>query len=96
MDCRVTELRYKEIIDIRDGTRYGCVGDVELDTASGQVKALVVYGRLRLFGLLGREEDAVFPWSAVKRFGEDIILVETDPASRRQAARGRSEHKIFF
>ena len=96
MDCRVTELRYKEIIDIGDGTRYGCVGDVELDTASGQVKALVVYGRLRLFGLLGREEDAVFPWSAVKRFGEDIILVETDPASRRQAARGRTEHKIFF
>lgn len=96
MECRVTELRYKELIDIRDGARYGCVGDVELDTDTGQVKALVVYGRLRLFGLLGREEDAVFPWSAVKRFGEDIILVETDPASRRQAARGRTEHKIFF
>ena len=76
MDCRLTELRYKELIDIRDGTRYGCVGDVELDTATGQVRALVVYGRLRLFGLLGREEDVVFPWSSVKRFGEDIILVE--------------------
>ena len=96
MDCRVTELRYKEIIVIRDGTRYGCVGDVELDTSSGQIKALVVYGRLRLFGLLGREEDTVFPWSAVKRFGEDIILVETDPSARRQAIRGRTEHKIFF
>lgn len=76
MECRAAELRFKEIIDIRDGTRYGCVGDVELDTATGQVSALVVRGRLRWFGLLGREEDLVFPWSAVRRFGEDLILVE--------------------
>ena len=96
MDCRLTELRYKELIDIRDGTRYGCVGDVELDTATGQVRALVVYGRLRLFGLLGREEDVVFPWSSVKRFGEDIILVETDPAVRRQTLRGKTERKFLF
>ena len=33
-------------------------------------------GRSRLFGLLGREPDQVFPWPSVKRFGEDIILVE--------------------
>lgn len=92
MDCRVADLRYKEIIDIGDGTRYGYVGDVELDTASGQIQALVVYGRLRLFGLLGREEDLVFPWNAVKRFGEDIILVESDGrlSSRRlKGERGR-------
>ena len=96
MECRVAELRYKELIDIRDGARYGCVGDVELDTSTGQVKALVVYGRLRLFGLLGREEDAVIPWSAVKRFGEDIILVETDPAAGRGALRGKAERKFLF
>lgn len=76
MECRAAELRYKEVIDIRDGTRYGCVGDVELDTATGQISALVVYGRLRWLGLLGREEDLVFPWSSVKRFGEDLVLVE--------------------
>ena len=42
----------------------------------------VVPGRLRLFGLLGREEDRVFPWEAVRRFGADTILVETPPLSR--------------
>ena len=83
MECRVTELRYKELIDIRDGARYGCVGDVELDTDTGQVKALVVYGRLRLFGLLGREPDQIFPWSSVRRFGEDIILVEDGQVQRK-------------
>ena len=77
MECRVSELRYKEIINVSDGSRYGWVGDVEVDLESGQVRALVVQGRLRLFGLLGREEDRVFPWEAVRRFGADTILVET-------------------
>ena len=74
--------RYKEIINVSDGSRYGWVGDVEVDLESGQVRALVVPGRLRLFGLLGREEDRVFPWEAVRRFGADTILVETPPLSR--------------
>ena len=82
MECRVSELRYKEIINVSDGSRYGWVGDVEGDLESGQVRALVVPGRLRLFGLLGREEDRVFPWEAVRRFGADTILVETPPLSR--------------
>jgi len=74
--CRISELRCKEIIDLRDGNRFGYVGDAEMDLDSGQVTALVVPGRLRLFGLLGREEDLVFPWAAVRRVGEDTILVE--------------------
>ena len=82
MECRVSELRYKEIINVSDGSRYGWVGDVEVDLESGQVRALMVPGRLRLFGLLGREEDRVFPWEAVRRFGADTILVETPPLSR--------------
>ena len=82
MECRVSELRYKEINNVSDGSRYGWVGDVEVDLDSGQVRALVVPGRLRLFGLLGREEDRVFPWEAVRRFGADTILVETPPLSR--------------
>ena len=82
MECRVSELRYKEIINVSDGSRYGWVGDVEVDLDSGQVRALVAPGRLRLFGLLGREEDRVFPWEAVRRFGADTILVETPPLSR--------------
>ena len=76
MDTRIAELRYKEVISVEDGARYGYVGDMEVDLDTGQVRALVVPGRRRFFGLFGREEDKVIPWTAVKRFGEDIILVE--------------------
>lgn len=76
METRIAELRYKEVISVKDGARYGYVGDMEVDLESGQVRALVVPGKRRFFGLFGREEDKIIPWNAVKRFGEDIILVE--------------------
>ena len=78
METRIADLRYKEVISVADGSRFGYVGDMEIDLDSGQVRALVVPGRRRLFGLLGREEDRYIPWSAVRRFGEDIILVDGD------------------
>jgi len=76
METRVGELRCKEVISVTDGTRYGYVGDAEVDLETGEVRSLIVPGRLRLFGLLGRDPERVFPWSSVRRFGEDIILVE--------------------
>ena len=75
MDTRIADLRYKEVISVEDGARYGYAGDMEIDLETGKVKALVVPGRRRLFGLLGREEDKYIPWDAISRFGEDIILV---------------------
>lgn len=89
MESRIAELRCKEIINVSDGCRFGYVGDVEVDLESGRICALVVPGRLRLFGLLGREEDKVFPWESVRRFGEDIILVEAETAQLRRAERVR-------
>ena len=93
MEERVTELRCKEIISIRDGRRYGYVGDVEVDLEAGRVRALVVPGRRRLFGLLGREEDRIFPWESVRRFGADIILVEDGPQYRAALRRAKGGNR---
>lgn len=93
MKSRIADLRCKEIINVTDGSRFGYVGDVEVDLDTGQICALVVPGRLRLFGLLGREEDRIFPWESVRRFGEDIILVESGAlrAGREERRRNRQE-----
>ena len=76
MTCHIAELQYKELVDISDGTRYGFIGDLEVDTESGTIRNIIVYGRSRVFGLLGRENDLVFPWSAIKRIGADLILID--------------------
>ena len=87
MICRMAQLQYKEVIDIADGARYGFVDDLELDLDQGSIQSLVVRGQPRLLGLLGRESDCVFPWSAVKRLGEDIILVDGAGGGQRHRER---------
>lgn len=92
MTCRISELQYKEVVDITDGSRYGFIGDLEIDAESGSVESVVIAGRSRWLGLLGREPDLVFHWSAIKRIGPDIILVDgAECASSRP--RGRQSEK---
>ena len=79
MGMRVTELSCKEVVCIRDGARLGYVADVEVEVPEGQVCAIVVPGKCRFFGLLGRMEDFVIPWNAIRRVGDDIILVDCAP-----------------
>ena len=76
MGMRVTDLSCKEVVCIADGARLGYVTDVEVEVPCGQVKAIVVPGKCRWFGLVGHTEDYVIPWNAIRRVGDDIILVE--------------------
>ena len=76
---RIADLQCKEVVNITDGCRLGYVSDVELDILTGKVVAIVVPGKCRFFGLFGRADDYVIPWQCIRRFGEDIILVEGIP-----------------
>ena len=69
-------MREKEVISLSDGTRLGPLSDIEIDTVTSSLTALIIYGRPRLFGLLGREEDIVIPWENVKLIGDDTVLVD--------------------
>lgn len=75
MNCRITELRHKEVINAKDGTRLGFVDDVEVDTVNACLVAIVIFGKLKCFGLLGRSDDIVIRWKSIELIGEDTILV---------------------
>ena len=78
MICRIAELRHKEVINSSNGCRLGFVDDIEVDTISSQVRAVIVFGRPRCFGLFGRFEDIIIPWADIRLIGEDTILVDTN------------------
>ena len=83
MEVRLTELRYREVINISDGTRLGFVSDAILDLTGGRVLALVVPGPARFFGRFGRESDYILPWESIARIGGDIVLIEGAAEIRR-------------
>ena len=84
MKYRMGDLRNKEVINVKDGARIGFVSDIELDTRTAQLTAVVVYGRLRLFGILGREPDIVIPWKDISLIGNDTMLVSYEKTEEQK------------
>ena len=75
MIARISDMHEKEVINISDGTRLGYVDDLEVDTCTAQITALVIGGCNRLFGLLGRGADIVIQWKDIEVIGDETILV---------------------
>ncbi len=78
MICRFSDLRCKEVISIKTGARIGFVDDMEFDSCTAKICRIIVYGRSKCFGLLGREDDLVINWCDIEIIGEDTVLVSCD------------------
>lgn len=91
MEERISDLSLREVIDLDSGRRLGRVRDALVDTGTGRVTALIVPGRLRCLGLLGREEEILLPWEALEKLGEDILLVRRGKRERQGLSDGVTE-----
>ncbi len=92
MICRIVDLRNKEVIDRSNGCRVGFADDVEVDTVTSQVKSIIVFGRPRLFGLFGKSDDMIIPWSDIELIGEDTIIVN---ANMKFQQKNKRSFKLF-
>lgn len=95
LNCRLVELRNKEVISCENGCRIGCVDDLEVDTSDAKVKALIIYGRLKFFGLFGRKDDFIIPWKNIELIGEDTILVNCSSYNNRKHRKKEGFFKFF-
>ena len=76
MICSFDELRRKEVIDIKTGERMGFIDDIEINISDGRAERFIIYGGVRFFGILGKEDDAVIDCTDIKVVGRDIVLVD--------------------
>lgn len=74
-----SELREKDVINIRDGRNLGKPIDLILNE-NACIDALVVPGENRswLSFLKPNREGCAIEWQRVRRIGDDVILVEVD------------------
>lgn len=75
---KMIDFRHKEVINICDARRLGCVSDVDIDYCTGTVLAIVVPGCINgFFTCFSRSNaDIVIPWENIRKIGEEVILVE--------------------
>lgn len=71
---RSNNFKNREVINIDTAERVGVVNDVEIDTETGNIKALIVkkHGCI-LPSFLGSE--LMIPWSSIAVMGDEIVLV---------------------
>lgn len=75
---RIYEFREKEVINLADGARLGYIFDAELDPETGKITSLIIPGQGKVLGLFGKESEYSIPWEAIKKIGDDIVLINTD------------------
>lgn len=78
MKYTLNDIRNKEVINIRSGSKIGYVDDIEFDAESLTVKSLIIYGRGRFLGFFGRDDDVVIKCRDIEIIGTDTILVSTN------------------
>lgn len=79
MPMTLSDLKQKEVINVRDGRSLGRVMDIEFCVCaqSAAVTAIVVPGEFCLSAMLrGERTGVVIPWEQVCKIGDDVILVD--------------------
>lgn len=76
---RYKEISGKEIVNVVHGSRLGILGqtDLEINEKTGQIEAFII-PNYKWFGLMKEGEETKIRWNAIKKIGEDMIIVETD------------------
>ena len=89
MTLTFRELSKKEVVQVQEGACLGKIDDMVIDTDHARVEQLLMLGRPKLFGLLGRGETLVIQWDEIEKIGADALLVNTplpdkDPAAEKK------------
>ena len=91
--CTLTELSKKQVINLCDGKILGHVGDLVLDLCDGKICAIVVLENCGFGFKKGRE--AVVSWCAIKKIGEDALLVDANDFVQESCS-GKNGRKGIF
>ncbi|MCF6465178.1 YlmC/YmxH family sporulation protein [Clostridium sp. Cult2] len=74
----LSEMKEKEVINIRDGAKIGFIYDFEIDLENGKVVAAIIPGPGKILGLFGKNKDLVIDWRKIVRIGADAILIDIE------------------
>lgn len=73
MKFNASSMKDKEVVNVTDGRKLGCISDVEFDSVDGKISAFIIPGEKGFFGI-GASQN-VIGWDRVVRIGEDVVLV---------------------
>ncbi len=88
MMINFSQLCDKQVINLKDGSKLGCVDDVRINSCDATISCLIIQGHRRFFGLFGCDDDIVIHWNKIEVLGEDAILVCLDDGCKCSQRQG--------
>lgn len=90
---RLSDLTGKEVINLGDGARLGVIDECELtfDAKTGRIDSLMIPNRSGIFRIFSDNRSSTIPWQAIKRIGDDVIIVDLNNSFDRIYASSRRE-----
>jgi len=81
---RLSELIGKDIVNIQNGSRLGTVADSDLvvQAETGEIESIILPSRGGLLNLWDKGKLTI-PWTAVRKIGSEVIIVELDDSHMR-------------
>jgi len=82
---RLSHLSGKEVINLSDGSRLGVIDDCELtfDSKSGRINTMLVPNKNGLMSFFSEHRMITIPWQAIKRIGDEVIIIDLNNAYDR-------------
>ncbi len=83
---RFSSMSGKEIVNLCDGSRLGIIGDSDLlvDEKTGKILALLIPDQKGVFNFLSSNSILEIPWKAIKKIGNDMIIIELEDDDKRK------------
>jgi YlmC/YmxH family sporulation protein len=73
----IQSLQQKEVINIYDASRLGCVSDIVV-SCNGCIDQLVVVSNSGFWNFFSKSQGYNIAWSDVVKIGDDIVLVNVN------------------
>ena len=99
MCLNYSSLREKDVVNVCDGKRIGCICDLTIDGDCGRITAIHVADRF--FSFSAQRPPVKIPWDMISCIGEDTILVSLPRDFCRgqpkcDDKKGRKQSRFFF
>ena len=86
----IRELCEKEVVQLEQGVCLGRADDLTFDPATARLQSLILLGRPRLFGLLGRDDSLTIPWQESRDHWHGCGAGAHGPAGKHRRSRNSS------
>ena len=73
---RLSDLQYKDVVNVVDGKKIGNIIDVNLEYNSGKMDSLIVEKSKFFISMFSTKDEIEIRWEQIEKIGEDVILVK--------------------